>query len=584
MRHSRSATSATPALDQARRRRWRTLFGVVSLLVIAGFALLPVYHFGKAWRARALAMKAETAIAGEQWHDAAERLRAAIELAPGEPAVMRAAARFNTQVGAPHAYGYWKALLALPTVTADERREAIRFGLGAKRYELCEEQLAILRESEPANPENLSLAAQLAVEKNDPAAAMSLTDQLLDLDPAHPGALLRRGELLLSSPEVERRAQGIQQLQTLGGSNAPTALAALEALANTRDLSPSDVRVVAVALFNHPAGQTRHRLAGFSLEIRLAPDRKAELMTRAISQFRTDGPDALLTLADWTKQQGDPARILEFIPLTLSLSRQDLFLVRMDALAARKDWEEIQRILLHERTPIQTFHREVFLARVSLELHEPLPAETHWEAALDEASRNPSHLAYLARYSEKIGVLSVAAKAWRQLARKPSWALRANAALVSLLERQGDTRGLRDVMRQLRRLAPDDPAPRHDEAYLDLLLGENVPAAGTTAVKLLNDHPQRIAYRSTVALSYLRSNDPTAALQQYDGVEIPWEKASPSAQAVRAAVLHANRELTLARTAAATIPQNSLKPEERELVASLQSARPEFRENPLIAY
>jgi predicted Zn-dependent protease len=529
-----------------------------------------VYRWGKGWRGRSFAAEAERATAAAQWPEAAEKVQAAVQMAPREPAVLRAAAHFYTRIGSPQAYRYWKALLALPGATADERREATGYGLAVQRYDLSEEQLGILRQAEPARAEHLDLAAQLAWRKNDRTAALALTDQLLTLNPGHPGARLRHGQILAASPSDGPKAQGIRELLALGQSDAPTALAALETLANEPALPTDQVRAIAAELATHPGGKTEHRLAAMSLEKRLAPERRAELVERAVENFHSGGPEALAALARWLMQQGEAARVLELIPLPVSLTRQDLFLVRVDALAAQKQWAAIRQILSDVEAPIQPFYREVFLAHATTELGGDRPAKAHWTAALAAASRDPSLLLYLVQYAEKIGALPIAEKAWRQLAQNPNWALRANAALVPLVEAQGNTRGLRDLMRQLRRLAPDDPAPRHDEAYLDLLLGENIRAAQETAAQLLREHPERLAYHGTVALGYLRAGDPAAALRQYDRLEFQWAKAPPSTQAIRAAVLLANEELALAQAAAATVALSALKPEERELISPLR--------------
>ena len=570
MKFFRANPYVFPEIAAARRRRWRWFFIALAILIVAGVAARPAYRWGKGWRGRAFAAEAERATAAAQWPEAAEKVQAAIQMAPTEPAVLRAAAHFYTRVESPRAYRYWKELLALPEATADERRAATAFGLTVHRYDFCEEQLGILRRAEPQRAEHLDLAAQLAWRQNDRAGALALTEQLLALDPAHAGARLRHGQILAVSADDAQIAQGHRALLALGQSDAPTALAALETLANAPTLPIDQVRVLATALTTHPAGKTEHRLAAMSLEKRLAPERRAELIERAVADFQSGEPEALAALGRWLMQQGESARVLALIAAPLSLTRQDLFLVRVDALAAQKKWTEIQHVLRNGDAPIQPFYREVFLARAVTELSGDRPARVHWTAALREAARDPSLLLYLVQYAEKIGALPIAEKAWRQLAQHPSWTLRANAALVPLVEAQGNTRGLRDLMRQLRRLAPNDPAPRHDEAYLDLLLGENIPAARETAAQLLREHPDRLAYHGTVALGHLRAGDHAAALRQYDRVKFEWAKAPPGAQAIRAAVLLANDQLAPARTAAEPIVLSALKPEERELIAPLR--------------
>jgi hypothetical protein len=559
-----------PEIVEARRRRRRWVLAVVAILIIGGISLRPAYRWGKAWRGRSFAAEAERATVAADWVTVAGKVQAAVQMAPNEPAVLRAAARFYTRVGGRQAYGYWKALLALPVATADERREAIRFGLAVQRYDLSGEQLGILRKAEPTRAENLDLAAQLAWQRTDRTEATLLNDQLLGLAPAHPEARLRHGQILASSPDDGPRAQGIQELLTLGQSTAPTALAALETLANEPALPSDRVHAVAVELASHPGGKTEHRLASLSLQMRLAPEQRTELIERAIQDYGSGGSDALAALGRWLMQNGESAHVLDLVPLPKSLARQDLFLIRIDGLSAQKDWVEIRRTLTDEKLPIQPFHREVFLARAAMELGETRAAKVHWDAALEEASRDPSLLFYLAQYAAKIGSLPIAEKAWRRLALNPSWSLRANASLIPLLEAQENTRGLRDVMRQLRRLAPNDPAPRNDEAYLDLLLGENIASAQQTAGQLQREHPERLAYHSTVALGYLRAGEPAAALRQFVGLEFRWDTAPAGVQAIRAAVLFANGKVAEARTAASAVSHHALKPEERELIAPLQ--------------
>lgn len=563
----RSDPFVFPEIAAARRRRWKWFFVLLVLLLVAGCALRPGYRWAKAWRGRSLAAGAERAMAAGLWPEAAEKIDAAFQMAPQEPSVVRTAARYYSRVGGREAYDCWKTLLAMPAVSNEERREAVRFGFAVQRYDLCEEQIAILLRAEPAHADNLDLAGELAWQKQDRAAALAFNDQLRGLDPAHPGGRLLHGRLLASSSDETEKAQGRQELLTLGQSAAPTALSALETLANDSTLPPEQIRAVAAALATHPGARIEHRLAAVSLEVRLAPQQRTELIERAIHELGTGSPDAQAALARWLMQMLEPARVLELITLPASLTRRDLFLVRIDALAAQKEWSEIQRIFIHEKLPLQRFHQEVFLARTTMELGDSRAAKLHWDSALAEAAHDPSLLLYLAEYTVKIGALPVAEKAWRQLAAHPAWALRANAALVPLVEAQGNTRGLRDVMRELRRVAPNDPAPRHDEAYLDLLLGENIAAAQETAAQLLREHPERLAYHSTVALGQLRAGDPAAALRQYDHLDFAWEKAPPGVQAVRAAVLFANQEPAAARAAAASITRSDLKPEEQALIA-----------------
>jgi len=57
-------------------------------------------------------------------------------------------------------------------------------------------------------------------------------------------------------------------------------------------------------------------------------------------------------------------------------------------------------------------------------------------------------------------------------------------------------------------------------AYLNLLLGEDVDQnffAGVLPKKLAEQYPNRLSYRVTTALGYLRQHDPASALAQFKG-------------------------------------------------------------------
>jgi tetratricopeptide (TPR) repeat protein len=298
------------------------------------------------------------------------------------------------------------------------------------------------------------------------------------------------------------------------------------------------------------------------LRWRIEPALRAGSIDQAVAQFSKNGPEDLLALGRWLLQQGEAARVLEVIGAAEALSRQELFLVRLDALASLGRWEEIRQTIEKEKPPIKPLYAEVFQARAAKELGQLREANAHWTLALSHALPNLEQNLYLARYAEKMGEHRVAAKAWRQVARTPAWALRANLAALPSLEKDGDTRGLREAVQQLTRLAPNDPAPCNDAAYLDLLLQENVKAATATAEQLCHAHPEVLAYRTTLALAYLRTHRLAEALALYERVEVPWDKAPARSQAIHAAVLAAS-----GRIEAPAVPDSALLlPEERALL------------------
>jgi len=558
----------TPEI-KARRRKRLILWIVLGLLLLAAaFAARPAYHFAKRWRARGLAATAESLIAAKQWKEALPKVQSASQLAPAEPAVVRAVAHFYSGVGNPAGFGVWRTLLSFPSATIADRRDAVRFCLTVDQLDFAQEQLSILLQAEPQNPETLELAAQLALQKGDRGAALEFTRRLLSLKPADPHLLLRQARLTLLSPDTREQRQGRDALFALSEGSGEVALEALQALAGWPALPPDRAETVAAGLEKHPAAHLEQRLAAVALRIRVHPLQRAELVEGAIAQAAGASPDELPLLGRWLLQHGAPERVLDLITPAAALTRQDLFLVRADALAALGRWAEIQETLKTEKTPLDPSYVEIFLARAARELGEDRTAEAHWLAALSAAQKPPQTL-FVAQYAEKTGNRGIAIKAWRELARVPGWGIKAHLSLLPLLEATGDTLALRDAVRELVKISPHDPSPRNDLAYLDLLLKENVPAALKVATELFRLHPDLLAYRNTLALAYLRSGAPENAEELYRKVHAEWSRALPRFQAVRAAALAKSIE-RLSGVELDQIDALQLLPEEHALV---QAAR-----------
>jgi hypothetical protein len=99
-----------------------------------------------------------------------------------------------------------------------------------------------------------------------------------------------------------------------------------------------------------------------------------------------------------------------------------------------------------------------------------------------------------------------------------------------------------------------------------MLLGVNVEGARREAEKLVAQHPDLLAYRTTLALAHFRRNDPSAARDAYRNSTLVWEQALPGWQAVYVAVTGKLGDTNLAKKLAATVPLNRLKPEEIDLI------------------
>ncbi len=148
-----------------------------------------------------------------------------------------------------------------------------------------------------------------------------------------------------------------------------------------------------------------------------------------------------------------------------------------------------------------------------------------------------------------------------------------NRTDVTLDPSSGDTAAERAAMSKISARAPEDPNAADQLAYLNLLLGEDVDQNFAVAKKLAEQYPNRLSYRVTTALGYLRQHDPASAMAQFKGpVSIDWKRTLPAWRAVYAAALLASDRNDEARDIIATISRNRLNPQERELIESPQGS------------
>jgi tetratricopeptide (TPR) repeat protein len=390
------------------------------------------------------------------------------------------------------------------------------------------------------------------------------------MDPANKESHLLLATLLAGSPEPAARDEGLSKLLLLSTDRTAVGLEALTTLAKRGDLPKEKIRELIPLLQQHPLATEGHRLLAVDAEIALQPERREALIESAIAARK--GADALVLrdLGIWLNAHKEFTRTLEVIPANVAIGRKDLFLVHVDALAARGRWVDLRKILESGEVPLDAAIKELYLARCATELHDPGLADIHWKRAQFAALRSPEQLVAIATYAEKVGNSDQAEIAYRTLASSSATARPAYLALMRLLQKKQDTAALRDLLRDMVALWPKDMAVRNDYAYLNLLLKKEAAQSMNIALELMAQNPLSLPHRTTLALAYLRVNQPEAALRVYNGLEVQWEKSPGSSRAVYAAVLAANGDKEKARDQIASLRFDTLRPEERELIKSLR--------------
>ena len=558
------------------RLKGRLALGLVLLVTLTflGFSALPAYRALKRWRADQLMGRAEKSVERGALVEAYQSARSAHGLDPNNLRALRMLADMYDGSGAREALAYRRAVAESGQATPQDRAAYLRTAIRAGRLDLADDFIRKLGISGRADPVVAAVVADMLRLRGQTQEAravedLAATSAVLE-DKVTAELLQARGRL--DSPDPEERAQARATLLRIGKSKAPEARDALRMLAQAPDRTEAETREIIQILDANPLNPAADFFLSKTLLLELRPDWRGSVLEEARKLWSGGTEEQRLALSEFLLRHGDPQGVLD-LPVT---RKGRAFLLRLDALARLGRWTAIREELVlasAEKGALDPFFIEVFQARVAQELREISMADVRWKQAMAKAAGNPQKMEFLANFAEKSGNLPIAAEAYRSMVKFPATAVPGYLGLIRVAEKRADIRQLRDVIAELSRQLPQDPAPKNDLAYLNLLFNEKVDDSLLAARQLVSALPERTAYRTTLALAYLRKNQPAEALAAYDQSEIQWSTALPGWQAVRAAVLAANGRDEEARRLALSINWDRLKPQERDLVSKLRAPR-----------
>jgi hypothetical protein len=577
----------------AEARRRRLLWASAAILVLLGaamwFGAKPADHALKAWQARRAAASARQLIDQEQWAKARIKVTDALTLWPEEPEAIQAAALLLTRVGSySQAAPFWRELERARPLTAPEQLDYAAAELALGDLDAAEARLhRAWPASQAGTPADWLMGVRLDLRRNRKPEAIELSKRLLASGQITARERLEAAMVLLSSGAGNDQASGWQQVLALaqGGKSAESldALLLLARRATAGSASPASagpppapalpaLPEIIARIEAHPLARVQHQLLALDLRAIQDPAKRAELIQLAVDKYANGNSADLAALSAWLYSKGEFARVLAILPLSKAITDRALFFQYLDTLGALNRWDEIRDLIKTQKFPLDPMIQEMYLARCADQLGEPQVRDLHWKGALAAAGSNVENLLTLGRYAGKNGAADIAEAAFRAAVQAEPGSRDAHEALIQLLESRGETRALRDAVRAMAALWPQDRAARNDAAYLDALLNENVPAALAAARELVAAEPTSLPHRSTLALAELRSGNGLAALDAFAGVGPLGDSAQPRSRAVYAAVLWDTSYNQEAKAALKDLPPDRLLPEERDLVRPIEES------------
>ena len=552
-----------------RGRRWILLIASVLAVIVAGTL---AYRWFKGQRAERFAAAGDALVAADKWNDAAVQYRVALQLDPSNYHGLSGAARLASKAERPEALELWQKVLALPQCTIRDREDYAELLIKTNRLNLAEKAIDPLLKDNP-DTKALQLAARYARKIGDNVKAGEYLRVASKRAPDDDAPRFQLAEVLAQSTDAADQAEARKILWELAARPNVYKRAAVEALGAAPELTTDERKRLLQELMALTPKTAKDDLLAADMRVQLQPDEADRIYREEVERWRNGQSQGLLDLARWLNAHQQPELVLSTFPVERTLEDNQLLLARLDALATLQRWNDIDGVLNRTDVTLDPSVIESFRARTALERNANLDAEVHWNHAISLAGSDPYKLRFVANFAEQSRATAAALKAYEHLARFPEHADFAYRGTQRVSQRSGDTAAQRAAMSKISARAPEDPNAADQLAYLNLLLGEDVDQNFSVAKKLAEQYPNRLSYRVTTALGYLRQHDPASALAQFKGpVSIDWKRTLPAWRAVYAAALLASDRNDEARNIIASIPRDRLNPQERELIESPQGS------------
>jgi len=551
---------------QLRRRRLLQrllVIGLPILLLLALAVALGVPRF-KEWRALQFAERADELRAQGQLQEAFNNASSAMQVRPGLPAARRAYAAVLLAAGKPEGLSVLQEMVNDGVATPDDRLLLAEGALASGQVALAERETFHLLQHGELTPQALYLLARIRLaEQRVPDAMQALQESIEAGGGDEPALLMARWQMAANTEASVEAA--VDLLRPLARRPDRVGLQALLVLVTSPALRSEEGPGWVGALREHPEADDEQKLVAASAEIQLEPMAYARVVAETVARYRDVSPEQRAHVTRWLNQQREYATVLEIIDPAEAMSRSDLFLIRLDAMAGLGDWAGIGDLLRGDNLPLQTPVIMLYRGRAAREVGESESAAGYYRRAVIEAARTPDLMWYVIDYLQRVGEDRVLEQELLRLTANPATAREAFQALVPIVQRRRDAVELHALYRQMLERLPADPVVQNDERYFAVLAGERPDVRGGR--ELVDQHPQMFAYRITLALAHLRNGQAAEALGVFDGVTLDPAQIQPYQRAVLAAVLGANGREEEARQLAASVPADIVTVEEMALLA-----------------
>lgn len=537
------------------------------MLIVAGlsFGARPMYNKIKASRAEGFADEAQSLMDRKSYPEAQRMLGAALQIKPNEPRFLRIAAKLYAAQRNPLAIRYYTDLLNSPEATDDDRYDFLQTALLMGQTERAEQLLRRMLAKEPVSAKTYFYAALANERRRDLPRAIQLTREAVSKAPGERDYKYLLGRLLLASTAPSDQAEGKKILFEIASKGDDFRNNAIRLLGST-DLNAQEIQQLIGWIKQDKDPSPEDYFLTAELLYKSDTNALKQLAGQAVAKYKGGKAEEQLALATWLNRH----RLYEEATLAVSpekdIKNVQLSLAYLDALSGANKWDEALKFMSKPDLAIDPVFLETLRAAAALKLKKDDLAQIHWKKAMQIAEDKPEQIRIVADVAERNEAYEVALAGYRRLATNAATEGAARQAILRIKSRSGDTRGLREYVKELLAKAKHDTALQNYHAYLNLLLNEEVPLSKATVNMLHLQQPGDLGFRTSLALAHLREKNPQAALALFTERNVNLSQFPPGARAVYAAALGGANKDKEAEQIAKTINPRDLKPEEKELI------------------
>ncbi len=563
-------TETNPASKAPVRRwplRWKLLF--IGLLVL--LVCIPAYFGLRHWRAGHLVAQAEALHQQSDSEAAWERIRAARQLFPQNLEMMRKAANIAERVDVFEAGRLYRLAAEASGNAAEDLIGQIKVSLTIQNWTEADRILEQFKEIHGERVDYLLWRTRWHSMRGEMVMATRLAGQLLvhkDSSPEHHWIYV---EIALNSPRQVDNFRARQHLRDLALSQQDRSLArqALRRFCELSDLTEGE-RDFAIRRWGELAEDREDQLLALSLRLQQPDVVEERIISAATALFALGSPEERMELARWFNRQQRYQAALEIVPQDLAMTRRDLFLIRLDALAMLDRWREVQQHLSQSRAPLQPYLEELFRMRSFYETGDLGRARIAWERALQAARREPAQLRFLAQYTSALGLYDYTLEALWLMVDQSTLRRSAYEGLLAIHESRRDTREVLRVLERMRQDYPYDHAVLNDWAYYSLLREQQIDEAIQLTEQLIELNPDLLSHRMTRVLGHVQKREWQEALDLVESLPVAdWTRIESSRwRALLAVVLARHGRFQEADIALRNIQVDRLVQEERDLLSA----------------